>query len=54
MYLAPPERVLALRLDGETLLRPKLREALRERQTGPLPPTVQPDQAGLLSKHGYQ
>ncbi|GAA1228331.1 hypothetical protein GCM10009665_18490 [Kitasatospora nipponensis] len=40
MYLAPPERVLALHLDGETMLRPKLRDALRERHDEPLPPAV--------------
>ncbi|WP_083977051.1 transposase [Kitasatospora azatica] len=41
MYLAPPERVLALHLDAETMLRPKLREELGERQAEPLPPAVQ-------------
>jgi hypothetical protein len=41
MYLAPPERVLVLRVDADTMLRPKLREELRERQGDPLPATVQ-------------
>ncbi|MDH6135311.1 hypothetical protein P3T37_004721 [Kitasatospora sp. MAA4] len=40
MYLAPPERVLALHVDAETVLRPKLRDALQELRDEPLPPTV--------------
>ncbi len=44
LYLAPPERVLTLHVDAETLLRPKLRVALQELREEPLPPTVE----GLL------
>ncbi|MEV7781824.1 transposase [Kitasatospora sp. NPDC088351] len=40
LYLAPPERVLALHVDAETVLRPKLRAALEELRREPLPATV--------------
>ncbi|WP_441245841.1 transposase [Kitasatospora sp. McL0602] len=40
IYLAPPERVLALHVDGETLLRPKLRDALTGLRDEPLPSSV--------------
>ncbi|MEZ0014039.1 transposase [Kitasatospora sp. GAS204B] len=49
MYLAPPERVLVLRVDADTMLRPKLREELRERSGDPLPATVQALLASLDS-----
>lgn len=40
LYLAPPERVLALHVDAETLLRPKLRTALESLKDEPLPAPV--------------
>ncbi len=40
LYLAPPERVLALHVDAETLLRPKLRTALETLKDEPLPAAV--------------
>ncbi|MFF2045788.1 transposase [Kitasatospora sp. NPDC058170] len=40
LYLAPPERVLALHVDAETVLRPKLRAALETLREEPLPAAV--------------
>jgi hypothetical protein len=48
LYLAPPERVLVLHVDAETVLRPKLRDALAGLRDEPLPATVE----GLLSTLG--
>ncbi|GAA2157582.1 hypothetical protein GCM10009760_59880 [Kitasatospora kazusensis] len=52
IYLAPPERVLALHVDAETLLRPKLRDALTTLRDEPLPPTVSTLLATLGSTTG--
>ncbi|MET9612615.1 transposase [Kitasatospora indigofera] len=49
LYLAPPERVLALHVDAETLLRPKLRTALETLKDEPLPAAVTDLLAGLDS-----
>lgn len=49
LYLAPPERVLALHVDAETLLRPKLRTALETLKDEPLPSAVTDLLAGLDS-----